>query len=200
MDIEELRKNWERQFVREEIDRLREALQGYGERRSIEIESEISELKNAEHSSDHEQRMASLDDDRSFLPELIKLGDELAILALYKKVEITRTRLLQNEIEEAKRIDLSNAREIESRLRLDLSEIDGAYGVDELRHLSNAIKHNGVVTKGLASCGGWKVGEKLKDLGVEYESLAVEAEKYIRALVDAIEAHKKKYEMAKATS
>ena len=71
--------------------------------------------------------------------------------------------------------------------------MEGALGVDVLRRISNAIKHEGVVTKEMESCGGcWERGQKLTGLGEEYERLAIEAEKYIRALVDSVTKYNKR--------
>ena len=82
---------------------------------------------------------------------------------------------------------------INKNVPIDFNNIEGALGVDVLRCISNAIKHEGVVTKEMESCGGcWKRGQKLTGLGEEYERLAIEAEKYIRALVDSVTQYNKR--------
>lgn len=200
MNMKSLRLNWERQFDREEIDRFRNVLKDYADGRNVEIDSkkeQIVKLPNENDPDTHEQ-LASLDDDSSFLGELINMGDELSILALYKKIEITRKRILMRELSgrwgiELSERELSDINYINKKIPINLDNIEGAFGVDALRCISNAIKHEGVVTKEMELCGGcWQRGQKLTGLGQEYERLAIEAEKYIRALIDSVTKYNKK--------
>ncbi|OQK15997.1 hypothetical protein AU255_12815 [Methyloprofundus sedimenti] len=193
MDFKTLMLNWERRFDREVIDRFRDGLLAYANDREKEVGAEYAkeEQVKREDEFEHQSYLTFLEDEASFLGEIIALGDELAIIALYKKIELTRKRILKRSFPSLNEKKLSDFDYIKGTLLFfDIDQIDGASGADELRLINNSIKHQGKVSRPLAAkYQGWVEGEELRELGKVYKRLAPESEKYIASLVDAINAH-----------
>lgn len=191
MDFKTLILNWERRFDREVIDRFRDGLSAYAINREMEIGKEYDKESKAGAVDDFEQQsyLSFLEDEASFLGEIIELGDELAIIALYKKIELTRKRIIKRSFPALNERQLSHFDYIKNNLPFDITQIDGAGGVDEIRLINNSIKHQGKVSRELAQYQGWVEGEEIKGLGEAYKKLAPESERYIASLVDAIKAH-----------
>jgi hypothetical protein len=191
MDFKTLILNWERRFDREVIDRFRDGLSAYVINREKEIGEQYDKESQAGAAYDFKQQSdhSFLEDEASFLGEIVELVDELAIIALYKKIELTRKRILKRFFPALNERKLSCFDYIKNELPFDITKIDGADGVNEIRLINNSIKHQGKVSKELANYQGWVEGRELKGLGEAYKKLAPKSEQYIASLVDAIEAH-----------
>ena len=191
MDFNALKLNWERSFDREGIDRFRDGLAAYAKSREKEIGDEYKKAsgKDGEDYPERELYLSFLEDEAAFLDEIVALGDELAIIALYKKIELTRKRILKKFFHSLNEKKLSYFDYIKSNLPFDITQINGADGIDELRCINNAVKHQGKVSKELSHYRGWVEGKELIELDEAYKRLAPETEKYIASLVDAIKMH-----------
>ena len=191
MNFKELVLNWEKRFDREVIDRFRDGLSSFAKNREAEIGAEYDneELANREDGFEHQLYLSFLEDEASYLSDIIELGDELSIIALYKKIELTRKRILKRSYSTLDERQLSYFNYLKDNVPFDITQIDGAIGVDELRLINNAIKHQGKVSTKLASYNSWIKGKELSGLGEAYKRLAPESEKYIASLVDAIKSY-----------
>jgi len=183
--------NWERRFDREVIDRFRDGLLSFAKDREAEIgkEYDIENQETWENGFERQAYLSFLEDEASYLSEIIQLGDELSIIALYKKIELTRKRILKKSLDNLNERKLSDFDYLKNDLGFDVTLIAGAASIDELRLINNAIKHEGNVTRGLACYQGWIEGEKLSGLGAAYKRLATESEVYIASLVDEIKSY-----------
>lgn len=191
MDFKTLVLNWERCFDREVIDRFRDGLSTYARNKEQEIGKEYDKGSQVSRDDnfDRQSYLSYLEDEASFLDEIVSLGDELAIIALYKKIELTRKRIIKISFPSLNERQLSYFDYIKSNMPFDITQIDGAIRVDELRLINNSIKHQGKVSSELSQYQPWVEGDVLKDLGDAYIRLAPETEKYIASLVDSIKSH-----------
>ena len=125
-----------------------------------------------------------LADDLSELDVISDLADELAIVAVYRVVEINRARMLLGKFPAAPSRTASYIDRLRKFLKgqgVDLDRIPYHRAVEELRLLNNAIKHDaGYVSAELASkYPRWKQGAKLAGLGGTYERLKGRVPNYI---------------------
>ncbi|WP_339073896.1 hypothetical protein [Teredinibacter turnerae] len=112
--------------------------------------------------------------DISVVEMLGKISEELIIIGLYKKVELTTKKILsiyfpKRNVE--KLYEKSELEKILRKCRVKLEDISSYSCVDELRLLCNAIKHQGLVTGSLAKYPQWKKGENITQLLEAYERL-----------------------------
>ncbi|GAB3528538.1 hypothetical protein [Photobacterium alginatilyticum] len=115
------------------------------------------------------------------------LGDELSILALYKKVEIKTKKIIESKVPNPKSKNLSYINNVRSILPFELETIDGYSSFNELRLLNNAIKHGGLVSNELSSkYPSWIEGDELKDLDIAYRRLLSGVELYVSTLVERL--------------
>lgn len=188
MDFRTLILNWERRFDHEIIDRFRDGLADYAANREKEIGNEYEQVSRSGgvDEFEHQFYLSFLEDEAAFLGEIIALGDELAIIALYRNIELTSKRILKRSFSGLDERQLSSLDYINNNIPFDITRLDGAAGVDELRLINNSIKNHGKVSGELSRYPGWVEGNELQGLGDAYNRLAPESEKYILSLVDAI--------------
>lgn len=106
------------------------------------------------------------------LTELQLLADELAILDLYRFIEIERNRVLLEQFTRLDRSRLANFDYLAKTLPF-LMKLFGSAAIDERRLICNGIKHSGRVSRALALCNPeWHVDEPLAALGTTYDRLA----------------------------
>jgi len=107
--------------------------------------------------------------------EILHVAEEFSLVALYRVLELnTKTSLLklydQEEVDSCyasdKLVDLVR------QAGVDIPSIDKFRGIDELRKLSNSVKHSGKVSSELADYPEWKEGERLSNLPKAFERLA----------------------------
>jgi len=101
-----------------------------------------------------EEAQEFLADDLYELEGITGLGDELAIVARYRVVELMRARAVTHRFGVEARGKSSNIRVLRDFLRtrgIDLDGVQHATAIDELRLLNNAIKHEGCVTRELSA-------------------------------------------------
>jgi hypothetical protein len=125
-----------------------------------------------------------LAEDLNELDVISDFADELAIVALYRVVEINRGRILVRKFPAAPSRMASYIDRLRTFLKQQgvvLDHIAHHRAVEELRLLNNAIKHDaGYVSAELASkYPRWKQGAKLAGLGAAYERLKGRVPTYI---------------------
>lgn len=190
MDFRTLILNWHRHFDHEVLDRFRDGLASYAASRKQEI---VNDYDHASESGgvdeyEHQFYLSFLEDEAEFLDEIITMGDELAIIALHRNIELTRKSILKRSFPNLNERQLSNLDYIKNNVPFDITRLGGAAAVAELGLICNSINHQGKVSSELSRYPGWKEGGELQGLGDAYKRLAAESEKYITSLVDAIKA------------
>jgi hypothetical protein len=116
--------------------------------------------------------MCSAENHAEEVSELLFLLDELTILAIYRFIEVERTKRLSELFPHLDRAKLSRVEYLHSALPFTRS-LFGAEQVNELRLICNCIKHSGTVSRQLAKANpGWKAGKRLSSLREAYDRLA----------------------------
>lgn len=114
------------------------------------------------------------------------LGDELSIIALYKKVEVHTGRIVKKKVPMAATVNLSNFKQL-CKLLPYIKTLDGFAGFNELRLLNNSIKHEGKVSLELATeFPQWTQGAKLSELDKAFQRLLPEVKKYVADLAERL--------------
>jgi hypothetical protein len=132
-----------------------------------------------------------LADELSKLDSVSRLGDQLAIVALYRVVEINTGRMLGHAFgpqfaKKASRIDAQRVL-LKDKLGINIESVPHYRAIDELRLLNNSIKHAGRVTKSLADqFGRWKEGQELTGLDEAYGRLRHKVPAYIFRLAELL--------------
>lgn len=130
-----------------------------------------------------------LGDDHYFLDEAQKLSQELAIVALYKKIEITTKRALvvaYPAIPSRSLFKIEGLKKELGKKGVQIESLPHYSAMDETRCLNNDIKHNGAAGKELAAYSGWKKGEALNNLDAAYIRLAPLCSLYMGELVGVL--------------
>jgi len=124
-----------------------------------------------------------LADDLHELDAISDLADQLAIVALYRAVEINTGRMIAHKFGTAARRNASSIKALRTLLQqqgINIERIPHYRAINELRLLNNAIKHAGHVTAELANeYPRWKQGQELGGLGATYERLKGRVPSYI---------------------
>jgi hypothetical protein len=135
-----------------------------------------------------ERAQEFLADDLYELETISDLADQLAIVALYRVVELYTGKIVIAAFGEEGRSKAWNVRMLSRFLSdkgIDLADIPHFRAVDELRLLNNSVKHAGHVNAQLANAyPRWRKGQKLKDLGKVYERLRTHIAPYIFRLAE----------------
>jgi len=107
----------------------------------------------------------------------------LIIVALYRKVELTRKRLLKHADPNLNDRELFIFKKVKEQLEKKVAYgIKANQAIDELRCLNNAIKHEGIVSEELSRFPDWIHGEELSDLDKAYERLSKDVRVYLKDL------------------
>lgn len=172
---------------------VRRELEILGSFRTQLEEQHQSELKELEEVYGEEDNgIEFLADESYVLDEVLDLGGQLAIVALYRIVELKSSKILgwRWSEEDIKKMNLYKADNLAKALRgelgIDIKALPGFAAVDELRLLNNAIKHQGRVSAQLAKYPGWVQGEPLREFGAAYTRLAPSVPDYLKALAGHI--------------
>lgn len=124
-----------------------------------------------------------LGDEKQVLDEIQDLADEMAIIGLYRIVELNLKKLALHLYTSGNRPELRNTGAVRSKLKsdynLDINNIYNFDEVNELRVLNNAIKHQREVTEELAEFGGWTEGDSLKNLDDAFNRLKPAVQEYL---------------------
>lgn len=130
-----------------------------------------------------------LNDDRRILDEMHHMIRELAIVALYKKVEITTQRAVGAAYPDIPPKHLSDAKKLKKHLNekgLNIKLLPHYAAMDEVRCLSHDIKCGGIISAKLAVYPSWKKGETITDLDGIYDRLAPLCSSYLQELIDIL--------------
>lgn len=175
-------KNSDKRLDHDEIDEFLDHLNASLNRRIKRFEEEERNL-----STDQFEDPRDIDGYRDHLADLAAsshaakaLGDELSILALYKKVEAHIGRVIKRRLPTTAKMNLSYFKNLCSALPFDIKAINGYSGFNELRLLNNSIKHGGKVSSELAKeFPMWKEDDELSGLGDAFQRLLPEVKRYV---------------------
>jgi hypothetical protein len=104
--------------------------------------------------------------------QIAHLVDELVILAIYKAVEIHRSRLLTSLFSSVGGSNLSDIRRLHAAFPFARKAF-AADMIEELRLLCNCIKHSGRVSQALCRQNPvWVAGQPLANLDLAYDRIA----------------------------
>lgn len=127
-----------------------------------------------------------LEDDFHQLGEVKKLGDALAISALYRQVETQIRRVVGSTFPDANNKKKDKILLGKAVPEIDCSKLPGFDALNELRMLNNCIKHAGskADAKLASAYPAWIENEELADLNKAYARLKPLAHQYLRAFID----------------
>jgi len=180
--------NFDKRLDYEEIDDFLLHLNESVDRRVKKLTDESKKS-----SSQNFENLTDIDKYRDYLEDLIEssylvknLGDELSIIALYKKVEIHIGKVMKRKIPLASSKKLSY---FDQRCKVlpYIQTVEGYLAFNELRLINNSIKHEGKVSSELAknfSC--WKENDQISGLDNVFKRLCPKVEQYVRNLVTKI--------------
>lgn len=175
----------------EEIDHLIEHISHAQAIESNEISQQYRELDyDDELSEDNKYDIQeNLIDQVEALKAVANLAYELAIIALYKKVEITTKKAIKILYPDIEQKDLYKIDFLKKQLKdkgIDIEAFTNYEAMNELRLINNCIKHSGLVDKKLAKYNGWIEGKPLN-----YVETTEKSDGDIRKLNDIQSAYKR---------
>jgi hypothetical protein len=181
--------NFDKRLDHEEIDEFLDHLNASISRRIKKLEEEANNL-----SVDQFDDPEDIEGYRYHLEELAasaysakNLGDELSIVALYKKVEGHTARVVKRKLPSAASVNLSYFNKLCSVLPFDIKLVDGFSGFNELRLLNNSIKHGGAVSAELAKeFPHWIEKSELSGLDKAFQRLLPLVKRYVKDLVERV--------------
>ena len=189
--FEEFQKNLDKNLDHRDIDDFRILLHDSVDRQYQKLE----ELCNSV-SKDNPLYLDYLEGQQQSVVFISFLGDELSILALYKKVEIQTLIVIKRCVpslfvcgKNKKSPYYNILRNIKKELpSFNVEKVLGYMAFNELRLLNNSIKHDGLVSEDLATFfPSWgKAGVELKGLGDAYIRLLPEIKTFVSDLVETV--------------
>lgn len=174
-----------------QIDHLISAVDSYVHKMHSEISEKCNDLLSSpeldESTLAFEKMMLS--DDAYFYEKIKLLTHELAVVALYKRIEILTKRAVTTAFSSANASSLFRFKDLKSTLLsygVDLTQVAHYSALDETRIINNCIKHSGTVNDELAAYSGWTLGQPLGDLAASYSRLEPLCLAYFNDLVDKL--------------
>ncbi|MCF8210071.1 MAG: hypothetical protein K9K38_11810 [Rhodoferax sp.] len=135
-----------------------------------------------------EESKGSPEDAIEAVESVATLHTELAIIALWRCVELCRKRVVEHTLgvdEARKAFRQKDFQKMIEQIGIDETSLVASRSINELRCINNAIKHDGYVSRELARFRNWAELEdqELGNLGHLYSEFRVDAESYITDLV-----------------
>jgi hypothetical protein len=130
-----------------------------------------------------------VDDDIYFFEQINPLTHELAIVALYKRIEILTKRAVITSFPSIDPKCFFMFEKVKKALlkhRIDLQAIQNYTALDETRLINNSIKHSGTVSNELAAYPGWVLGSALGNLDSAFSRLSPLCLAYFNNLIDTL--------------
>jgi len=163
-----------------------------------QFEEEVASLKKKsksvtknqfEDEHDYEAYVDTLASDYEILEDIKELSEQLAIVALYRIVELNIKKILlwrysKEEVKKLRQIDRIADHLSKDGIRLE--KVRHYNTADEVRLLNNAIKHENKVTKDLEKYRGYKEGQDLKSLDKAFNRLSPNVPKFLRFLAEKV--------------
>lgn len=180
-------------FDYDEITELIEGLQAHASRKVIELSSLYNQAEqDPELGWNQEYKdwvLGGIENDSFTLDESVKLSCQLAVVALYMKMELRIKRACRIAYRGIKAEQLYKMHFLDKELKrrgIKIRDLPHFSSYDELRCINNDIKHGGVVGKELAKYPGWKLGDDLSNIDTAYERIAPGCRSFIFELIQAM--------------
>lgn len=177
-----------------EVDRVARYLKSGEKQFQIEaakLEEENKSLKKKQFANedDYEAYTEVLSSNYTILQDIKGLTEELAIVALYRIVELNLKKILlwrypKEAVAKLKSIDAILQRLAKDGIRLE--KVRHYRAADEIRLLNNAVKHEKKVTKQLEKYKGYKEGRDLKNMDKAFKRLSPRVPKFLRSLAEKV--------------
>ena len=185
-------KNYDKKLDHDEIDEFLDHLNTSVNQRIKKLADEFKSL-----SPDQFEHPNDIDGYREHLIELMAsssdskaLGDELSIVALYKKVERHSGRVIKKQIPSAASKNLSYFNQLSDSLPFGIDTIEGFSNFNELRLVNNAIKHGGTVSEELSiKFPNWIENDEISSLDKVFQRLLPGVKLYVADLVEKLYAY-----------
>lgn len=176
------------------IDKLLEQIKNQNHSDSNKLKKSLDKAKPNKFLSDNDYNsyVDSLIDEFDILKEVNLLSSQLAIVALYRIVELRTKSILKRHLKNSKSIKAvfrfdNLIKLLKKEFGIDLHKVNGFSKIDELRCLNNSIKHQGIVSDELSKFQGWKLGEKIGETTESFISLSKIVPSYLFSLSEKIE-------------
>jgi len=168
----------------DEINRLIDSITTYSIKESKELQEQYQSLEHESSLSENEKWFIqeSLIDQNAELEEVEELAYELAIIALYKKIEITTKRAIKIVYPDINPQKLFKFKELKKELKnkyIDIEALTNYQAMNELRCLNNSIKHSNIVNDELANYEGWVKNKQLSGLKTAFIRLNPLCQQYL---------------------
>ena len=135
----------------------------------------------------------AISDDYSIINEIKKIGEELAIIGLFKTIEIKIKKIseISKFFTEEKIKNMNKIvclKKYFKNIGINIEEIDNYLEFNELRELNNCVKHSGVVSPDLKEINESYGAENqlIKDYNKHFERLLIPNTKFVANLGDKI--------------
>ena len=177
----------------DDISEMVEGVKTYKNRREPELSNQYRQIEDEPALSLSQEYRDSLlvgiENENYNLEESVKLSHQLAVVALYIKIELHIKVVCRIAFPELEADKLYMIKYLEKGLKKRGIKIRGFPTFsffDELRCINNDIKHGGVVGKELANYSGWIKMEDVLNIGAAFKRLAPGCVSFISELVQAI--------------
>lgn len=180
-------------FDYNEITEIIEGLRTYASRKGAELsklyvqaEQDPELNRNQEHK---DWVLGGIENDDFSLSESVELSCQLAVVALYMKMELRIKMACRIAYREIKAENLYKMHYLEKKFKkrgIKIRDLPHFLSFDELRCINNDIKHGGVVGKELAKYPGWKLGDNLSNIDIAYGRIAPGCRSFIFELIQAM--------------
>lgn len=152
-------------------------------------EAEAKRLDAMMNEADNQDYADYLADEHLTEIDVVELGGQLAMVALYRVVELNTKALLRFRYHGAA-ADLYKIDALRQKLlsdfNVDLRNLTNFASVDEIRLINNAVKHDGKVSSALAHYPGWTRGDALEGLEAVFDRLSPAVPDYLMALGNVV--------------
>jgi hypothetical protein len=149
----------------DEITGLIKGLQAYAHPRSSELSKLYDQAEQDPELNQNQEHkdwfLVSIENDIFTLNESVKLSCQLAVVALYMKMELRIKKACRMAYKEIESENLYKMHYLEKKLKhrgITIRDLPNFSSFDELRCINNDIKHGGVVGKKLASTPAGREG------------------------------------------
>ncbi len=189
-------------YTGNEINRLIDSITRYNAKESKELQQQYQSLEHESSLSEDDKWSIQEDliDQNAELEEVEELVYELAIIALYKKIEIIIKRAIKivyPQIDQKKLFYFNILKKELKNKNIEIEAFTNYQAMNELRCLNNCIKHSHIVNHELANYVGWQKDKRLSGLQTAFIRLNPLCQQYLDETIQIL--HKKYRELSDNT-
>ena len=156
------------------------------------MKKKLKKVPKFKNEDEYHSYIDALADDFDMLNEVKKLSSHLAIIALYKEVELRTKSILKLYLKDEKKIKSLFKYDrlihiLKSDFGVDIKLVRHDHQINELRFLSNAIKHQGKVSSDLANYSGWTKDKEIAEVLDSFNKFSKLVPEYLFDLCSRLE-------------